>query len=606
MPDEQHNQLEKIRHSLAHIMAASIQKLYPDAKFGVGPVVENGFYYDIALEDTIDPKDLKEIKKCMKKLIGQKLPFVREEWPIDEAIKYFKAQKQDFKVELLNDLKTKGTTAVADAGDPDLISNSDAKVTTVSVYKTGDFIDLCRGPHVENTSEIDVDSFDLTKVAGAYWRGNEKNPQMQRIYGVAFENKAGLEVYNQMLIEAEKRDHRKLGKQLDLFSFSDLIGPGLPLWSPRGTVLRNELDRFVQEMRDKHGFEEVTSTHITKKDAYITSGHWDKFKDELFKIKTREGHDFAMKPMSCPHHTQIFDSRPRSYRDMPVRYRETTMVYRDEQSGELHGLSRVRSITQDDGHIFCRPSQVEDEVNKVWDIIERFWKAFGITLKVRLSTHDTNNMKGYLGTISQWNDAVDQLKAVIESKGIEYTVAPGDAAFYGPKIDFIGADSIGREFQASTIQLDFNMPTRFNLNYIDEKGDKETPIMVHCAINGSLERGIALLIEHFAGAFPLWLAPEQVRVLPVSDKFNKYGQEVALKLKEAGIRVELDDSSESLGKKIRNAEIYKVPYALIVGEKEQKARSVSVRRFQIGDEGQQKINVLLTTLLKSISDKSLN
>jgi len=596
--------LHEIRHSLAHILASVMQKRYPEAQFGVGPVVENGFYYDMVLESPVELGDLPKIRKEMQKMISQKLDFVQEEWPIDKAIEYFTLHKQDFKVELLKDLKEKGITAVTDSGDVDLIEDTES-VTTVTVYKTGDFVDLCRGPHVKNTSEIDVKAFDLTKVAGAYWRGNENNPQMQRIYGVAFTTEVELVKYKEMLIEAEKRDHRKLGKELDLFTFSELIGPGLPLWSPRGTILRNELDRFVQEMRDEYGFEEVTSTHITKKDAYITSGHWDKFKDQLFKIKTREGHDFAMKPMSCPHHTQIFDSRPRSYREMPVRYRETTMVYRDEQSGELHGLSRVRSITQDDAHIFCRPGQVEGEVNKVWDIIERYWEAFRITLKVRLSTHDPKNMKGYLGEENQWDDAVSQLKAVIENKGIEYSVAPGDAAFYGPKIDFIGADSIGREFQASTVQLDFNMPDRFGLHYIDENGDKDTPVMVHCAINGSLERGIALLIEHFAGAFPLWLAPEQVRIIPVSEKFNDYGNEVRAKLKEQGVRVEIDDSNESLGKRIRNSEMYKVPYTLVVGEKEQDSNTISVRKYGDGDLGTQKIDDFTTTLLQNIKNRTL-
>lgn len=591
---------------MAHIMAAAVQKLHPGAQFGVGPVIENGFYYDMLTDTTFAPEDLKAIQSEMKKLIGQKLDFVREEWPIDEAIAYFKDQKQQFKVELLHDLKTKGSTAVSDTGDTELVEQSVDKVTTVSVYKTGDFTDLCRGPHVKNTSEIPVDGFKLTKLSGAYWRGNENNAQMQRVYGVAFESKQKLADYLHMLEEAERRDHRKLGKQLDLFTFSDLIGPGLPLWTPRGTVLRKQLDLFVQEMRDEYGFEEVAIPHITKKDAYETSGHWDKFKDELFKIHTREGHEFAMKPMNCPHHTQIFDSKPRSYRDMPVRYRETTMVYRDEQSGELHGLSRVRAITQDDAHIFCRPSQVEEEVLKVWDIIERFWAAFGIDLKVRLSTHDPGNMKAYLGEEDQWKQAEDQLQAVIKGQGVDFEIGVGDAAFYGPKIDFVGSDALGREFQASTIQLDFNMPTRFKLSSVDENGQDETPVMIHCAINGSLERSLVLLIEHFAGAFPVWLAPEQVRVLPVSEKFIKYGAEVAAKLKEAGVRVKTDDAAESLGKRIRNAELFKVPYVLVVGEKEAKEGAVAVRKYGKGDLGTSSIDEFVTTVTKSIKDRTLD
>lgn len=599
--------INSIRHSLAHVMAAAVQKLHPEAKFGVGPVVENGFYYDIAVDHPFTTDDLKRIQKEMKKLIGKKEEFVREEWPIDEAIKFFKGQKQDFKVELLSDLKTKGSTAVSDTGDEELIDKNVDKVTTVSVYKTAEFVDLCRGPHLQNTSEIAVDGFKLTKVSGAYWRGNENNPQMQRIYGVAFESKAKLDEYLKMLEEAEKRDHRKLGKDLDLFTFSELIGPGLPLWTPRGTILRKELDRFVQEMRDEVGFEEVTIPHITKKDAYITSGHWDKFEHELFKINSREGHEFAMKPMNCPHHTQIFDSKPRSYRDMPVRYRETTMVYRDEQSGELHGLSRVRSITQDDAHIFCRSSQVEEEVLNVWKIIERFWGAFGIKdLKVRLSTHDPKDMKSYLGTEKQWKLAEDQLKDVIVSQDAEYSLGEGDAAFYGPKIDFVGSDSLGREFQASTIQLDFNMPERFGLTCTDEEGKDETVVMIHCAINGSLERSLVLLIEHFAGAFPLWLAPEQVRIIPVADRFSEYGSKVLSRLKEAGLRASMDDASDSLGKRIRNAELMKIPYVFVVGEKEIETNSVAVRKYGEGDIGSKTLDEITTTLLSLVANREIN
>lgn len=599
-------ELNSIRHSLAHVMAAVVQKLHPEAKFGVGPVVENGFYYDITVDHSFSTEDLKKIQKEMKKLISGKHEFVREEWPIDEAIKYFKAQKQEFKVELLNDLKTKGSTAISDNGDEELVDKTVDKVTTVSVYKTADFTDLCRGPHVKYTAELPVDGFKLTKVSGAYWRGNENNPQMQRIYGVAFESKAELDKYLEMLTEAERRDHRKLGKELDLFTFSDLIGPGLPLWTPRGTILRKQLDGFVQEMRDEYGFEEVAIPHITKKDAYITSGHWEKFEHELFKIHSREGHEFAMKPMNCPHHTQIFDSKPRSYRDMPVRYRETTMVYRDEQSGELHGLSRVRSITQDDAHVFCRPNQVEDEVMKVWDIIARFWKVFGIDdLKVRLSAHDPKDMESYLGTEKQWKSAEDQLRSVIKGQKVEFVEAPGDAAFYGPKIDFIGSDALGREFQASTIQLDFNMPARFSLSCTDEEGKDETVVMIHCAINGSLERSLVLLIEHFAGAFPLWLAPEQVRVIPVADRFAEYGAKVLAELKEAGLRATIDDASDSLGKRIRNAELLKVPYVLVVGEKEQKDGTVAVRAYSKGDQGTQKISEFTENAKKQVKTRSL-
>ena len=597
-------QLHKIRHSLAHILAAVMQYRHPEAKFGVGPVVDNGFYYDMRLDETIKLEALESIAEDMAKMISQNIEFIKEDWPIDKAIDYFKKNNQDYKVELLNDLKQKGTTAVADAGDQDIFDSKGGS-TSVTVYKTGDFTDLCRGPHVKNTNELKDIGYKLTKIAGAYWRGNEKNDQLQRIYGVAFTTESELSKFLTMLEEADRRDHRKLGKELDLFTFSNLIGPGLPLWTPKGTILRNQLDGFVQEMRDEYGFEEVTIPHITKKEAYITSGHWDKFENELFKINTRDGHEFAMKPMNCPHHTQIFDSKPRSYKDLPVRYRETTMVYRDEQSGELNGLERLRAITQDDAHIFCRPSQVKDEVLKVWDIVERFWGAFGIKLKVRLSTHDSKDKKSYLGTEAQWESAERQLADVVESYEVEYSLGVGDAAFYGPKIDFMGKDALGREFQASTIQLDFNMPERFKLSSIDENGEKETVTMIHCAINGSLERSLVILIEHFAGAFPLWLSPEQVRILPISDKFTQYAKEVMAKLKSSNVRTVLDDSAESLGKRIRNAEVLKTPYVLVVGEKEQASGKVAVRKYQEGDLGAVDIDELITTLVENIKKRNL-
>jgi len=576
--------LHAMRHSAAHVLAAAIARLYPQAQFGVGPVIDNGFYYDVRLDETLSDKDLESIQSEMEHLIQANLPMEREEWGLEQAIEYFGQHNQPYKVELLQDLQQHGTTKLKDFKTEDLgIDTNVEKITTVSVYKTGDFVDLCRGPHVDSTGE--VRAIKLTRLAGAYWRGDEHRDQLQRVYGIAFADMAALEKYQEMLKLAQERDHRKLGQELDLFTFSDLIGPGLPLWTPRGTILRNQLDKYVQEMRDEHGFEEVTIPHITKKEAYITSGHWDKFEDELFKITSRDGHEFAMKPMNCPHHTQIFDSRPRSYRDMPIRYRETTMVYRDEQSGELHGLARVRAITQDDAHIFCRPRQVEEEVLKVWDIIERFWSSFGIVLKVRLSTHNSKDMKNYLGTDDQWHGAEAQLKSVIEGKRVGYEMGEGDAAFYGPKIDFMGSDALGREFQASTIQLDFNMPERFKLSCTDETGSKETVVMIHCAITGSLERTIVLLLEHTGGVFPLWLSPEQVRVIPISEKVDEYAKEVLQKLQQSGLRAKLDGSAESLGKRIRAAEVMKTPYTLVVGEREAADKLVAIRQYGAGDQG---------------------
>lgn len=576
--------IQAMRHSTAHVLAAAIQKLHPAAQFGVGPVIDNGFYYDVMLPKSLSEEELPRLEQVMQELIKEDLPIEKTEWSLDRAIEYFKDNNQPYKVELLENLQQFGTTQMKDISQAELgIEEVGDKVETVSVYSIGGFVDLCRGPHVERTGQIGA--FQLDRLAGAYWRGDEKRDQLQRFYGLAFETSEELDRYLEMREEAIKRDHRKLGKELDLFTFSDLVGPGLPLWTPRGTMIRSQLNNFIQEMRDEFVFEEVTIPHITKKDLYETSGHWDKFKDELFKIKSREGHEFAMKPMNCPHHTQIFDSRLRSYREMPVRYRETTMVYRDEQSGELHGLSRVRSITQDDAHIFCRPSQVEDEVLKVWQIIEQFWGAFGITLGVRLSTHDPAAMDGYLGTPDQWNEAVAQLASVIERQEVECMPGVGEAAFYGPKIDFIGSDALGREFQASTIQLDFNLPRRFDLACIDEKGTREQVTMIHCAIAGSLERSIVLLLEHYAGAFPTWLAPEQVRIIPVSDNSLDYAQTIRKALREVSVRVELDASNESLGKRIRAAELYKVPYTLVVGEREASERQVAVRHYHRGQEG---------------------
>ncbi len=566
------DELHAMRHSLAHIMATAVTTLWPSARLGVGPVVENGFYYDIDIPGvTISEEDFKAIEKEMRKVIGQAQVFEKSMKPVKDALKWAKDGGQVYKEELLNDLMRAGTTVAKDLDSETLgVASDDSKVEEVSFYTNGSFTDLCRGPHVESTNK--VGAFKLMRVAGAYWRGKDTNPQMQRLYGVAFATDKELNEYLQMLEEAKKRDHRKLGQELDLFVFSELVGQGLPLWTPRGTILKNELDRFVQELRDGYGFQQVTIPHITKKDLYEKSGHWAKFKDELFNIKTREGHIFAMKPMNCPHHTQIYASRQRSYRDLPIRYRDTTMVYRDEQSGELGGLSRVRSITQDDAHVFCRTSQVEEEALKIWDIIEKFYMGTGFEqLRMRLSTHDPENMKAYSGGLEKWDATVSQLENILKSKVDDnYFVGVGEAAFYGPKIDFMAKDAIGREHQVATIQLDFNQPEGFDLTCTNEDGDSERIVMLHCAIMGSHERFLSVYIEHTAGRFPVWLAPEQVRVLTVNqtDEIVKVADEIVAKGKELGLRIVLDNDKESVGKKIRNAEVWKVPYTLVVGEKE--------------------------------------
>lgn len=569
------NDLQKIRHSCAHLLATAVQKMYPDAKFGVGPAVDDGFYYDISLPQTISEAELKQIEKTMKKLTSQKLEMKREEMSIDQAIEFFRSKNQDFKVELLKDLKERGTTKVGeDLSDEVDLDNPDK----VSLYHTGEFVDLCRGPHVDDTSQ--VGAFKLTKVAGAYWRGNDQNAQMQRVYGLCFENQGELDTHLKMIEEAKKRDHRKLIKDLDLVAFSELIGPGLPLWTPRGTIVRNALDDFVWSLRSQYGYEKVTIPHITKKDLYETSGHWEKFKDDLFKIITREGHEFAMKPMNCPHHTQIFASRQRSYRELPQRYAETTMVYRDEQSGELSGLGRVRCITQDDAHVFCKESDVRVEAFKIWNIIEAFYSQFGFGLRIRLSAHDPENMKAYLGTKDEWDINVDILKTWMDERGVkEYEFGVGEAAFYGPKIDFIAKDALGREWQVATIQVDRNMPKRFGLEFINEDGKPECVVMIHAAIMGSIERFSAVLIEHTAGSLPMWAMPEQARLVPVSDEFIDFSKELQKKLVNAGVRVGIDSASEGVGKKIRKSALDKVPWTIVIGQKEVEGESLVVNVF---------------------------
>lgn len=565
--------IETIRHSTAHLLAAAVQELWPQTKFGVGPVVDNGFYYDFDSPHRISEGDFPKIEKQMLRIINRSEKYVRSEVPLDEAITFFTQRNQPYKVELLNDLKTKGTTAVRPEEYQEL---NIASPDTVSLYTTGSFIDLCRGPHVESTKDLGV--FKLTKVAGSYWRGNEKNPMMQRVYGIVFHTKQELEAHVIMTEEAIKRDHRKLGKELDLFTFSDLVGPGLPLWTPRGTLLRNILDDFVWELRRQRGFTRVTIPHITKKDLYERSGHWSKFADELFRIGTREGHEFAMKPMNCPHHIQIFARKPHSYREMPQRYTETTMVYRDEQTGELSGLSRVRCITQDDAHIFCRQSQVGQEFLQVWDIIDAFYSAVGFKeLKVRLSLHDPGQFQKYLGTPELWQSAEQQLRLLAGSRVKEFTEAIGEAAFYGPKIDFIAKDSIGRDWQVATIQLDINLPERFDLSCVSEGGSKERIVMIHCAIMGSIERFLSIIIEHFAGAFPVWMAPVQVALVPVSETHIGLAQQLASELREKNIRVEVDESNESVGYKIRRTAQMKVPYSIVLGDQEKDLSTVAVR-----------------------------
>ena len=602
------DQLYAMRHSLAHIMATAIQELYPEAKFGIGPVVENGFYYDVDLPQALGVADLKTIEAKMRDVIKADYAFEHSHMALDEALGYFKSKQQTYKLNLLGDLKTHGTTVAKEIDRSQLGLGDETKVDRVSIYTNGPFTDLCRGPHVASTGA--VGHFKLMRVSGAYWRGNEQNAQLQRIYGVGFTTKDELTQHIVMLEEAEKRDHRKIGRDMDLFVFSDLIGAGLPLFTPRGTVIREEIHQYVQELRETigGGYQAVTIPHITKKDLYIKSGHWKKFADELFRIETREGHEFAMKPMNCPHHTQIYASQPRSYRDLPIRYRETTMVYRDEQSGELGGLSRVRAITQDDAHVFCRSSQIESEMGKIWDIVQKFYATFGIELRVRFSRHDPAAMDKYLGDAPVWEKAEKQILAVIEGKGASYIDGLGEAAFYGPKIDFMGRDVFGREFQAATIQLDMGQPEGFDLTCNNESGERERIVMIHCAIAGSLERFMVLLIEQTAGAFPLWLAPEQVRLAPVNDspELAEYTATLRGQFRAAGLRVGVDTTAESVGKKIRAAGLAKVPYTFVIGEQERESGKLSPRlRKGHGEfEGAMSTEEVISALSREVAERA--
>lgn len=612
----QDEQLHAMRHSLAHITAQAVQHLWPEAKFGVGPVVENGFYYDIDLGETkISEDDFGRIEAEMRKVIEADYPFERSEKPIDEALEWAKGTHQPYKVELLNDLKREGTTLASEldsammgmelpAGISGMTRPQVKSVVDVSFYTDGDFTDLCRGPHIESTGR--AGAFKLMRVAGAYWRGNEKNPQMQRLYGVAFATQRELDEHLNMLDEAKKRDHRKLGQELDLFVFSDMVGSGLPMFTPRGTVLREAFGNFSNELRERVGFTKVWTPQITKKDLYEASGHWAKFGDELFLVKSQETSDeLVIKPMNCPHHTRIYASRARSYRDLPLRYLETAIVYRDEKTGELGGLSRVRSITQDDSHSFCRHDQIESEINNLLRAASDLYAGIGMNLRVRLSYRDESD--AYLGDKELWESAQKQLKSAVLANEMDYFEQEGEAAFYGPKIDFMATDAIGREHQVATVQLDFVQPERFGLEYVNDQGEKERPVMIHCALLGSIERFLSVYIEHTAGKFPVWAAPEQLRVIQVKDSEEvvNFVQRIRENAFEKGLRVSVDDSNESVGKKIRNAETMKVPYTVVIGEKEvENATLVPRLRNDIAVEGREDKAYDVERFLESVANEA--
>lgn len=567
--------MSAVRHSLAHVLAAATRRLYgDDVKFGVGPAIEDGFYYDMDLGDRhLSDDDLAKIEAEMRKILAEKQDFAASEMTIAEAEEWAKSNDQPYKLELIEDFKNNGTTKAGAKGKKQSAS------TKMSFYTNGDFTDLCMGGHVKNTADIPADAFKLTKVAGAYFRGDETKPMMQRVYGVAFATKAELDEYLQRQEEAKARDHRKLGRELDLYVTSDMVGAGLPMFTPRGTVLREEIAELSNSLREEIGFQKVWIPHMTKKELYEKSGHWAKFGGELFLVKSQETSDqFVLKPMNCPHHGRIFASQVRSYRDMPQRYLETTTVYRDEKSGELGGLSRVRSITQDDSHDFCRPDQIEQEISNLLSAVKTIYNIFDMKLRVRLSYRDDSD--AYLGDQALWESAQSQLKkAVVEMGDIDYYEQEGEAAFYGPKIDFMATDALGREHQLATAQLDFVQPERFELEYIDQDGTAKRPVMIHCALLGSLERFLSVYIEHTAGKFPVWVAPEQLRIAKVKDDpaIDQMVAEMEEMAKEHHVRYTVDDSNNSIGKKVRAAELYKVPYVVVVGAKEAESGQLGVR-----------------------------
>lgn len=593
---ENSEKMQKMRHSLAHIMAAAIQRLYPEAKFGVGPAIDDGFYYDIDLgEDKISELNFNKIEKVMKRIISESQDFVYSELPIEDAIAWAKDNNQPYKLELLEDLKNSGTTNAKILAEGDFETGNG--VDTVSFYTNGNYVDLCKGPHLDNTKDVGV--FKLIRVAGAYWRGDENRPQMQRLYGVAFETQQELDDYLDKMEQAKARDHRKLGRELDLYTISPLVGAGLPLFTPRGTVLRDVLASYSNQLRQKYGFEKVWTPHITKKDLYEKSGHWAKFGDELFLVQSQETSDsFALKPMNCPHHTQIYASSLRSYKDMPVRYLETTTDYRDEKTGELGGLNRVRSLTQDDSHIFCRPDQIEQEIQNLLSCAHELYETIGMNLRVRLSYRDDS--ESYLGDKDLWSAAQAQLKSAVIKNDLDYFEQEGEAAFYGPKIDFMATDAIGREHQVATVQLDFVQPSRFELTYVNKDGETETPVMIHCALLGSIERFMSVYIEHRAGWFDFWAAPEQVRILTVNNTVDDYVSEIETILNNVVIdspvkfnelRFTSDLRNESLGKKIREASAIKIPVQIIIGPKDKESRDVSMRVRKDDDFIEQKISL---------------
>jgi threonyl-tRNA synthetase len=571
-------------HSSAHLMAEALEELYPGVKFGIGPAIDMGFYYDVDLADgsVLSDKDLPKIEQKMLELARKKSEYTRTDVSKEEAIAFFEGKDEKYKLELINELED----------------------GTISFYKQGEFTDLCRGPHLPNTSYIKA--IKLTSIAGAYWRGDEKRPQLTRVYGITFPKKKFLDEYVLMMEEAKKRDHRKLGKEMELFTFSQSVGQGLPLWLPKGAQLRESLETFLKRVQKKFGYEQVITPHIGNINLYKTSGHYEKYGADSFQaIKTpQEGEEYLLKPMNCPHHCEIYKFKPRSYRDLPIRYAEFGTVYRYEQSGELHGLTRVRSFTQDDAHLFCTPDQLKDEFKKVIDIIFIIFKALSFEdYTAQISLRDKVNREKYIGSDENWDKAEQAIIEASEEKGLNTVVEYGEAAFYGPKLDFMIKDAIGRKWQLGTIQVDYNLPERFELEYVGSDNQKHRPIMIHRAPFGSMERFVAVLLEHTGGKFPLWLTPEQAVIMPISEKYNDYAKKVLNSLNNSDIRAVLDDRNEKIGRKIRDSELKKTPYLIIVGEKEASEGTVSVRRQGEGDMGSMSIQEFTNFINKEVEDQ---
>jgi len=583
---EKTNNIEKIRHSLSHIMAQVVLEFWPKAKLGMGPAIENGFYYDFHFLKPLEEKDLERIEQRMREIISEKQKFEKIKISKSRAKKLFAVQP--FKLELIADLP--GT-------EVSIYQNA------LSAKKAPTFVDLCRGPHVKSTKEINPKAFKLTKIAGAYWKGNEKNKMLTRIYGLAFETEKELSDYIKMMEEAEKRDHRILGQKLDLFTFSDLVGPGLPLYTFKGATVLREIKNYSNELQSDIGYQEVQTPNMNRAELFKVSGHYEKYKDDMFKVSSHYSkEEYFLKPMNCPQHTQIFASKPRSYKDLPIRIADFAQLYRDEKTGELSGLTRLRAFRQDDGHSFCREDQIKNEFKSVLSAIEKAMKTYGMNYKIRLSLWDPKQPEKYLGDARVWKKSQQLLEEILIENKIDHFKAVGEAAIYGPKMDLISKDSLGREWQISTIQLDFIMPQRFGLTYVDSDGKEKTPAMIHRAIVGSPERFFGIIIEHYAGAFPVWLSPVQVAVLPIGEKHDEYAKKILSQLNENNIRAEVM-SEGTLGKKIREAETQKIPYLLIVGDKEVEANAVSVRERGKGDTGATTMEKFMENIKKEIINR---